>query len=202
MTPAASIAHPPAAEPHDETTLPELRLLPAPAWEPEYDDERGLPYVGVLPLPPPLRLLPVAVQDDDDDDDEKVVRTPRSDLPAPRPFAQALVQRLLEVVGGVRPVAQMRFDLAPAVFEELERVVTTQPRPTGLRPTARSLRSLHVQERPEGIAEVCATVLRGPRASAFALRLEGLDGAWCCTELVGVGAAAAHAGGQRQAGQI
>ena len=187
MTRAASIAHPPAVEPHDEADLPELRLLPAPAWEPEYDDDRGLPYVGVLPLPPPLRLLPVTVTDDDDDE-VAVVRTPRSDLPAPRPFAQALVQRLLEVVGGVRPVAQLRFDLTPTVFEELERVVATQPRPTGLRPTARSVRSLHVQERPEGIAEVCATVVRGPRASAVALRLEGLDGAWCCTELMGVGA--------------
>jgi len=48
------------------------------------------------------------------------------------------------------------------------------------------VRSLHLQERPEGVVEVCATVQRGTRAGAFALRLEGLDGRWRCTELLGV----------------
>jgi hypothetical protein len=49
-----------------------------------------------------------------------------------------------------------------------------------------AVRSLHVQERPEGVAEVCATVRRGPRMAAIALRLEGIGGRWCCTELAGV----------------
>jgi hypothetical protein len=47
------------------------------------------------------------------------------------------------------------------------------------------VRSVHVQERPEGVAEVCATVHRNGRAGAVALRLEGRNGAWRCTELVG-----------------
>lgn len=193
MTPAATTATPPpTAAPErnlpegtglsDLAALPELRLLPAPSWEPAYDDERGLPHVGLLPMLPPLRLLPEEVPGEDE---THVVRTPRSNLPEPRMFAQALVLRLLEVVGGVRPVAQLRFDLVPTVLGQLEAALAAQPRPTGLRPTVRSVRSLHIQERPEGVAEVCATVLRGPRAAAIALRLEGLDGAWCCTELAG-----------------
>jgi hypothetical protein len=45
---------------------------------------------------------------------------------------------------------------------------------------------LHVQERPEGVVEVCATVQRGGRVAALALRLEGFDGRWRCTVLQGV----------------
>lgn len=172
--------------PFEDDGLPVLRLLPAPAWEPPYDDEVGLPYVGLQPLPSPLRLLPDVDGDEVDEDAEPLVaRTQRSDLPAPQPFARALVQRLLEVLAGVRPVAQLRFDLSPELYDELEVAVAALPRYTGLRPTARSIRSLHVQERPDGVAEVCATVVRGPRAAAIALRIEGIGGAWCCTELLG-----------------
>ena len=188
-TSAPARALPDRPGPSNLAALPELRLMPAPSWEPAYDDERGLPHVGLLPMLPPLRLLPEEVPGEDE---LQVVRTPRGDLPEPRAFAQALILRLLEVVGGVRPVAQLRFDLVPTVFGQLESALAAQPRPTGLRPTVRSVRSLHVQERPEAVAEVCATVLRGPRASAIALRLEGLDGAWCCTELAG--AVPAHEG--------
>jgi hypothetical protein len=47
------------------------------------------------------------------------------------------------------------------------------------------VRSVHVQERPDGVAEVSATVRRGGRYAAVALRLEGVDGQWRCTELAG-----------------
>ena len=187
MTPAAFTALSPRTD--EETgdgAFPELRLVRAPSWEPEYDDECGLPHVGLLPMPPPLRLLPAAAPASDDDEDEPAfVRTPRSDLPEPRPFAHSLVQRLLEVVSGVRPVSQLHVDLTPALYGQLEDVLTAQIRPTGVRPTSRSVRSLHIQERPEGIAEVCATIVRSGRAAAVAFRLEGRNGVWCCTELVG-----------------
>jgi hypothetical protein len=48
------------------------------------------------------------------------------------------------------------------------------------------VRSLHVQQRPEGVAEVCATVRRGERTAAIARRLEGVGGRWCCTDLAGL----------------
>lgn len=165
------------------SAAPGLRLLPAPCSEPPYDDER--PDGRPLPLRPtaigprPLRVVPPL--DDDWADD----RTPVSDLPAAQPFAHALVQRLLEVLAGLRPLTQLQRDTSMEVYDDLERVLTSRPRPGGPRPDGRSVRSVRVQQRPEGIAEVSATVRRGSRYGALALRLEGVNGAWRCTELVG-----------------
>jgi hypothetical protein len=44
-----------------------------------------------------------------------------------------------------------------------------------------------VQQPADGVAEVCATVRRGARAGALALRLELDGGAWCCTAVAGLG---------------
>ena len=43
--------------------------------------------------------------------------------------------------------------------------------------------SVHLTEPADGVAEVAATVRRGRRTTAVALRLEGLDGRWQCTAL-------------------
>jgi hypothetical protein len=112
-------------------------------------------------------------------------RTPAVNLPPARPFAYALVQRLLEVLAGVRPLAQLRRDTSLEVYDALENVLLARPRPAGPRPDGRAVRSIRVQQRPEGIAEISATVRRGERYGAVALRLEGVDGAWRCTELIG-----------------
>ena len=45
------------------------------------------------------------------------------------------------------------------------------------------VRSIHVSEPADGVAEVAALVRRGARSTAVALRLEGLDGRWQCTAL-------------------
>lgn len=162
-----------------------LRLLPAPCSEPPYDDER--PGGRPLPLRPtalgarPLRVVPPLA----DDESWEPARTAASDLPPAQPFAHALVQRLLEVLAGVRPLKQLQRDTTLDVYDELERVLATRPRVSGPRPDGRAIRSVRVQQRPEGVAEVSATVRRGNRYGAVALRLEGVDGAWRCTELVG-----------------
>ena len=179
---------------HAAPALPGLRLLAAPLSEPPYDDE--------LPLPATLRLVPAPVERVPVDrapretapvapaplplDDGPTARTPSSALPSSRPFAHALVQRLLEVCAGVRPVSQLQRDTTPDLFAELEAVLVARPRQTGLRPTRRDVRSVHVQEHEEGVAEVCATVRRGGRVTALALRLEGVDGGWRCTALLGL----------------
>jgi hypothetical protein len=171
----------PAAEPLAD---PGLRLLPAPCSEPPYDDER--PGGQPLPLrpstvrPPRLRIVPPVFEETWD-----ATRTPTAELPAAKAFAHALVQRLLEVLAGVRPLAQLQRDTSLEVYGALEGALLSRPRPTGTRPDGRAVRSLHVQQRPDGVAEVCATVRRGERFGAVALRLEGLDGAWRCTELAG-----------------
>ena len=53
-------------------------------------------------------------------------------------------------------------------------------------PGVRQVLSVHVQDRPDGVAEVCATVRDGERARALALRLEALHGRWTCTLLLGL----------------
>jgi hypothetical protein len=172
--------------------LPALRLLPVPVSEPPYDDELPpQPVVARAPLgplrslaPAPLRLVPALPVPGAEEDGPS--RTPVSDLPPARPVAHALVQGLLEVLAGVRPVSQLQRGTTPELFAQLEQLVHGRPRRAGARPVTGAVRSLHVQQRPEGVAEVCATVRRGPRMAAIALRLEGLGGRWCCTELAGL----------------
>lgn len=161
---------------------PALRLLPAPVSCPPYDDEPG--------PAPVLRLVtnpaPVAVVDLDADAWLSAERTPTAELPPVRGVAAALVRGVLDVLAGVRGVAQLRRDTTAELYADLIPVLTGARDTQGPRPDARAIRSLHVQERPEGIVEVCATVVRRGRPSALALRLEGLDGRWKCTELVGI----------------
>ena len=164
-----------------------LRLLPAPSSEPPYDDERP----GGQPLPlrattlrtaPPLHLVPPPTGPPVDPPVELPVALVS---PPARPFAHALVQRLLEVLAGVRPVAQLKRDTTLDVYDDLERMVTVRPRPTGPRPDRSSIRSVHVQEQPGGVAEVVATVRRGGRYGAVAFRLQHAAGSWRCTAIEG-----------------
>ena len=163
--------------------VPGLRLLPAPPSEPPYDDER--PGGQPLPLRPAgggrarsLRLVPAY-------DDDLDPRTPLEHLPAAQPFAHALVQRLLEVLAGVRPLRQLQPDTSLEVFDGLQLLLEARPTPRGLRPDRRDVRSVHVQVQADGVAEVNATVRRSGRYGAIALRLEGVSGRWRCTELQG-----------------
>lgn len=183
----------PTRPPHlrDAEELPELVLLPVPVSEPPYDDElpertgarlslvaRLTRPVGPLAGLPSLR--PVAAP---------VTLVPPADptVPLVRPGARALVQGLLEVLGGVRPVTQLRRRTSPDLYADLEELVHAQARPTGTRPSSAAVLSLHVQPTTADVAEVCATVRRGRRAGALALRLELVGGAWCCTALAGLG---------------
>ena len=161
---------------------PGLRLLPAPDCDPPYDDER--PGGQALPLRPAALRRPLRVVPPLDDAPAEPALTPASDLPPAQPFAHALVQRWLEVLAGVRPLKHLQRDTSLEVYDELERALTARPLPAGTRPDGRAVRSVHVQQRPEGIAEVSATVRRGERYAAVALRLEGAGGSWRCTELV------------------
>lgn len=173
---------------------PALRLLPAPPCAPPYDDELptalGRPFGLLSPLGPvrslapvPLRLVPDLPPSLPSDEEDERRRTPADLLPPARPVAHALVQGLLEVLAGVRPVSQLQRSTTPELFAQLELAVHGRPRSAGVRPVTGAVRSLHVQERPEGVAEVCATVRSGQRMTAVALRLEGLAGRWTCTEL-------------------
>ena len=182
---ALLLAPPPIPEPDG----PALRLVPAPASAPPYDDELvdGAPPLGPIPR---LRAVPEPIPRAPDDADAWLAasRTPTCALPAAGLFARVLLQGVLEVLAGVRPLKQLQRDTSPELYARLQATCGDPGRDRGavIRPGGRSVRSLHVQQRPEGVAEICATVLRGSRPTALALRLEGLDGRWRCTELAGV----------------
>lgn len=177
---------------------PGLRLIAPPATEPPYDDERvrgsARPVRGTtlrlapapLHLVPPLRVPALP----DGDESWSRPRTPLTALTPAQPFVHAFVQRLLEVLAGVRPVTQLQRDTTPDLYDRLRSAAAAAPRDTATRPDARAVRSVHVQTRPDGVGEACATVKRrtpaGVRAVALALRVEGLEGRWCCTELDGL----------------
>ena len=175
--------------PIPDTAEPALRLVPAPASAPPYDDElvdgapvlRPIPRLRAVPEPTPHAL-------DDADAWLAASRTPTCALPAVGLFARVLMQGVLEVLAGVRPLKQLQRDTSPELYARLKATCGEPGRERGpvIRPGGRTVRSLHVQQRPEGVAEVCATVLRGSRPTALAMRLEGLDGRWRCTELAGV----------------
>ncbi len=146
------------------------------------------PAVCVEDVVPALHLLPY------EPDDELFVprHTGRLDLPDPRPWAHRFAQAVVEVLSGDRPHAQLSRWVSVTVQRAVEAAVDGLVEVTGApglrRPgTGRAgrpqVRSVHVSEPADGVAEVCATVRHGRRVRALAFRLEGVDGRWCCTAL-------------------
>ena len=174
-----------------------LRLLPAPVADPPYDDELppGAPLLDgslALAFPPTgepvsLRLVPPASMYDDFGPHP----TARADLPDPRPWTRRLTQAVAEILAGARPAGQLAPHTTLDVLEHLERS-TGRLGQSGIGRAAQSRRrspmrpvvsSVHVSEPADGVAEVCAVIDTGQRHRALALRLEGLDGRWRCTQL-------------------
>jgi len=178
----------------------------------------GLPAVPLLPeslrarsVVPDLRLVPAltppateldgaagtarSVRDhrrqarDFVDEDFAPQQTARAHLPEPTPWAGRLVQGILEVLSGVRPISQLvrwtTADVYDSIFSRTEHrsQLTGEQRGVGPLRLAEVVRSVHLSEPADGIAEVCAIVQKGPRCRAVALRLEGMDGRWQCTAL-------------------
>ena len=172
------------------TAAPTLRLLRAPVADPPYDDELpgAVPLVeGSLALafpptgaPVSLRLVPPASVDDD----IAPRPTPRSELPDPRGWSGRLAQAIAEILAGARPAGQLARYTTLDVLEHLERSTgRLGTRTNGAAPMRPIVASVHVSEPADGVAEACAVVDTGARRRALALRLEGLDGRWRCTEL-------------------
>lgn len=163
---------------------PVLRVVPAPPCAPPYDDEltTGAPLHLVadpapLPEPPAYDETRWYVED----------RTPTAELPPARPHVGLLVQALVEVFAGARPLTQLRRQLDMELYAELAGRLQDGRRLPGGRPEPRCVLSVHTQERAEGVVEACATVRRrSGRFHAVALRLEGFGGAWVCTVLEGM----------------
>jgi hypothetical protein len=109
--------------------------------------------------------------------------TPRAALPEPRSWAGRFVQAVVEVMAGDRPASQLVRWTTLEVYDGVACRVTPRGRPGSPVPPRAVVRSVHVTEPADGVAEVAALVRRGMRCTAVALRLEGMDGRWQCTAL-------------------
>ncbi len=196
----------PASTPTPPATLTRLHVTARPVIDvnPPYDDRDAAADDGLtdgalalalppVPLPqpsptlvtrpalelvaPPARTAPMSDLQVAELFD--VVRTPRTQLPAPGPRAAVLVRAILESLSGRRSLTQLVRWVSTEVYDELE--VNVAPATT--RTCATVTRRLIVTEPADGVAEVAAVIQRGPRATALALRLEGLDGRWVVTAL-------------------
>ncbi len=188
---------PPAGPP--DVPARRLRVVPAPSWEPPGQSPRrsGRPVAAAVqgtlalayvlpgglpaePAAPDLALAPAPRRawEPTDTDDEPPDHTARAQLTDPRMWAARLGQALLEVRSGSRPVTQLLRWTSASVYAEL-----AQHR-VGPGVRRESVRSVHVCEPADGIAEVALVVAGSERPRAVALRLEGLRGRWVCTAVV------------------
>jgi len=104
--------------------------------------------------------------------------TARKDLPSAQQWAMRLVHAVVEVVNGVRPASQLTRWLTPEVLAQVQRHVAHQAMPR------LNVRSIHVHETDDGVAEVSSVFGTPNRFFALALRLEGFDGRWKATTLI------------------
>jgi hypothetical protein len=145
-------------------------------------------FPGGLPAVPdlPRSIRPIRTIRTMGDDEFGPQPTPRAQLPEPTPWAGRLVQGLLEVLSGVRPASQLVRWTTTEVYDSVQRRLThasIETRTGQPRRLAEVVRSVHVSEPADGVAEICAIVAQGPRCRAVAMRLEGVDGRWQCTAL-------------------
>jgi hypothetical protein len=159
---------------------PVLRVLPAPPCAPPYDDEPGtVPLLRLVAAPQEPFVVDETPWFTED-------RTPAGELPDPTPFTARLVQGLVEVLAGARPLTQLRMQTTVELYAEIKERLDAGRLVRGGPPQPRAVRSVHVQVRAEGVVEACATVTRNGRLTAVALRLEGFGGRWVCQEVEGL----------------
>ena len=146
----------------------------------------GVPSTPVAPtglrLLPALRPLPAAERDMDAAEFGPQP-TSRAELPEPRGWAGRFAQAVVEVLAGDRPPAQLVRWTSTDVYDEVACRILPRSASGRVDRARGVVRSVHVSEPDDGVAEVAALVRRGARLTAVALRLEGLDGRWQCTAI-------------------
>jgi metal-responsive CopG/Arc/MetJ family transcriptional regulator len=89
-----------------------------------------------------------------------------------------LVQVLIEILNGNRSASQLIRWVTPEVMTGVKLAIKRK------RFSKLIVRSIHVHETDDGVAEVSAVFGTANRSFALALRLEGLDGKWRATSIV------------------
>jgi hypothetical protein len=171
------------------TTISGVRVRPAPAYEPPYDDERSgdrwdLRVVQPLLEPPAPVVLRRRIGQRS---------TPASPSPSPTatPATTAAAVRFartcVEILNGYRPVGHFRALASPlAAGAVVEAMVDAGRRLREARRTRHELvrlRSVRTCEPRPGVAELALVVAHTTthRAWALAYRLERRHGRWLCT---------------------
>lgn len=122
----------------------------------------------------------------------RVVRRPHTphvlaggpERPEPGAWVARLVQAVVEVLAGDRPVLQLMRWLDLAVYEQLTAHVSRRPgRPAGTAGPRRAVRSVHLCELQDDVIEAVVIVGGTVRARAVALRLEAVQDRWRCIQL-------------------
>jgi hypothetical protein len=110
--------------------------------------------------------------------------TGRGELPDPATWGRRMLIAVLEARAGRRSLQQLTPLLSHGVHGGLCRDLS---RSSGAQRRADladyRVRSIHISEPADGVAELAAVVQVGARFRAVAARLEGLDGRWRCVRL-------------------
>lgn len=115
---------------------------------------------------------------DNDDESFDVQLTSRDNLPNVRQWSMRLVHGMVEVINGVRPPSQLNKWITPDVMSLVQARILDKHMPRFI------VRSVHVMETDDGIAEISSVFGTPNRSFALAMRLEGLDGRWRATSLI------------------
>ena len=175
---SVAVAYPPPPRPRRVRVAVHAHSVPA--TESAYDDRRRrLPSRGLTPYPGDRSAAALRLVTGGETASGNERPSPAPPLEAAQPRASMLARALLEVVGGVRPMAQLAPWLSPTVLSIVQSMTASR----AARPGATALRRVLVSEPMPGIAEITAIVQRGPRAEALALRMEGRGGRWVVTAL-------------------
>lgn len=162
-----------------------VRLRPIPAHEPPLEERRGT--LRLVPASAPQLALPLRIAPSVPDRDLVFGPqiTDRQDLPEPGPWAQRLLQAVLESLAGRRSPTQLQYWTSWGVYRDIVRAAQRagHDRSAAMRGQAVNISRIRVCEPADGVAEVCAVARRDGRWHAVAARLEGIDGRWRCVSL-------------------
>lgn len=130
----------------------------------------------VEPRPEKLYLVPSA-HGENYDPDFSPQPSRSADLPDAERWAKAFILRAIEILGGRRPLLQIARNTHRHTFNDIaNRVGAFKELPR--------VKRIHQSYPIDGVIEVTAILSFPKRARALALRFEGVDGRWLCTEFV------------------
>lgn len=138
-----------------------------------------LPFPPAVLQIPKLYLVPTPdLLDGEDVDPDSTKRPSRlSELPDLDDWVGKFVVSVVEICGGKRPLQQLARWSHRKVYTQLMGLVGSwKPLP--------KIRKMYISQPLEGIAEVTITLRFDQRVRCLALRFEGADKKWTCTEML------------------